>query len=93
VGTNDAAESANDATTDPAKCSVSTTMDCNYATGSMCSSATSSTFNNWKSSFPGVQSESSPEIPQEAKRWIKHMEKIFRMAECTEEEKVIFATN
>jgi leucyl aminopeptidase (aminopeptidase T) len=31
--------------------------------------------------------------PQEAKRWIKHMEKIFRMAECTEEEKVIFATN
>ena len=31
--------------------------------------------------------------PQEAKRWIKQMEKIFRMAECTEEEKVIFATN
>jgi hypothetical protein len=31
--------------------------------------------------------------PQEAKRWIKHMEKIFHMAECTEEEKVIFATN
>jgi hypothetical protein len=31
--------------------------------------------------------------PQEAKRWIKHMEKIFRMADCTEEEKVIFATN
>jgi hypothetical protein len=28
--------------------------------------------------------------PQEAKRLIKHMEKIFRMADCTEEEKVIF---
>jgi len=31
--------------------------------------------------------------PQEAKRWVKHMERIFRMADCTEEEKVIFATN
>jgi hypothetical protein len=31
--------------------------------------------------------------PPEAKRWIKHMERIFRMAVCTEEEKVIFATN
>jgi len=31
--------------------------------------------------------------PQEAKRWVKHMEKIFRMADCTEEEKVVFATN
>jgi hypothetical protein len=31
--------------------------------------------------------------PQDAKRWIKHMEKIFRMADSSEEEKVIFATN
>jgi hypothetical protein len=31
--------------------------------------------------------------PPEAKRWIKHMEKIFLMANCTEEEKVVFATN
>jgi hypothetical protein len=31
--------------------------------------------------------------PQEAKRWNKHMEKIFRMADCTKEEKLIFATN
>jgi hypothetical protein len=31
--------------------------------------------------------------PEEAKRWIKHMEKIFRMDDCTEEEKVIFVTN
>jgi len=31
--------------------------------------------------------------PHEAKRWIKKMEKIFRMAECSEEEKEIFATN
>jgi len=31
--------------------------------------------------------------PQEAKRWIKQMEKILRMAECSEEDKVIFATN
>jgi len=31
--------------------------------------------------------------PQEAKRWVKHMEKIFRMADCIKEEKVIFATN
>jgi len=30
---------------------------------------------------------------QEAKRRIKQMEKIFRMVECTEEEKVVFATN
>lgn len=30
---------------------------------------------------------------QEAKRWIKHMEKIFCIADCTNEEKVIFATN
>ena len=31
--------------------------------------------------------------PQEAKRWIKQMEKIFRMVDCTDEDKVIFATN
>jgi hypothetical protein len=31
--------------------------------------------------------------PQETKRWIKYMEKIFRMDACIEEEKVIFATN
>jgi len=31
--------------------------------------------------------------PQEAKRWIKQMEKIFRMVECTEEDKLVFATN
>jgi hypothetical protein len=31
--------------------------------------------------------------PPEAKRWIKHMEKIFLMANCTEEEKVVYATN
>jgi len=31
--------------------------------------------------------------PQEAKRWIKQMEKIFQMAECTEEEKVVFTIN
>jgi hypothetical protein len=31
--------------------------------------------------------------PPEAKRWIKRMERIFRMAVCTEEEKVIFVTN
>jgi hypothetical protein len=31
--------------------------------------------------------------PQDARRWIKHMEKIFRMAECSEQDKVIFATN
>ena len=31
--------------------------------------------------------------PQEAKRWVKHMERIFRMTDCAEEDKVIFATN
>jgi hypothetical protein len=31
--------------------------------------------------------------PPEAKRWIKHMEKIFLMANCTAEEKVVYATN
>jgi hypothetical protein len=31
--------------------------------------------------------------PPEAKRWIKQMEKIFLMVNCTEEDKVVFATN
>jgi hypothetical protein len=31
--------------------------------------------------------------PPEAKRWIKQMEKIFLMVHCTEEDKVVFATN
>lgn len=31
--------------------------------------------------------------PQETKRWMKQMEKIFRMAECTDAEKVMYATH
>ncbi|MCH80451.1 retrotransposon protein, partial [Trifolium medium] len=31
--------------------------------------------------------------PQEAKRWIKQMEKIFGMATCSEEDKVVYATH
>ena len=31
--------------------------------------------------------------PQEAKRWIKHMENFFRLDECLEAYKVVYATN
>jgi len=49
VGTNDAAESADDATVDPAKCSVPVAVEYGYAAGSRYASATSSTTSHWKS--------------------------------------------
>ena len=101
MGRDVAAESTDDAVdaaTDPAECSVPAAVDCGYATRSRRPSAATPTTNHWDPAFREFNRNHPPEFngegePQEAKRWVKHMEKIFRMADCTEEDKVIFATN
>jgi len=65
VGTDDAAESADDARdaiADLAKCPISAVVECGYATGPRRASPTSSATNHWKSGLSGVQSASSPRV-------------------------------